>query len=222
MTRRAAPLSVLLGNDSEALDILIEMHAPTLPPRILDVTYNTGKIWAHCQFADFVWRADITKYDTHVRAAFEALPFAAGTFNVVVFDPPHLPTAAASPHSSGIWRDRYGITATGPGREGDNVNGMFAPFLAEARRVLVPDGIVLAKIADIVHNHRYQWQQVAFVEAVRDAGMTPCDCLVKRAPAGGRLQSGRWQTVKHLKRCHSYWIVARNSARCEGHHEANR
>jgi hypothetical protein len=212
---RTAPLSVLLGDDSEALDILIEMHTPALPPWILDVTYNTGKMWQHCRFAEYVWRADIARYDTHVRAAFEALPFGAATFDAVVFDPPHLPTHAASVYSSGIWREHYGITATGQGREGDNVTGMFVPFLVEARRVLVPEGIVLAKIADIVHNHRYQWQQVAFVTAAWATGMTPCDCLVKRDPRGGNLQSGRWQSVKHLKRCHSYWIVVRNSTRCE-------
>jgi hypothetical protein len=44
--------------------------------------------------------------------------------------------------------------------------------------------------------------------------MTPCDMLIKRDPAGGNLKSSKWKTVHHLKRVHSYFIVARKG-RCE-------
>jgi hypothetical protein len=148
-------------------------------------------------------------------ADFTAIPFADGSYDIIVFDPPHLPTNAASENSSKIWEKSYGITSDGEGREGDNVSGMFIPFLKEAKRVLNKNGIVLAKIADIVHNHRYQWQHVDFVNATLEVGMTPCDLLIKCDPSAGNLQSSKWNNVKHLRKNHCYWIVVRNSSRCE-------
>ena len=54
------------------------------------------------------------------------------------------------------WLDKYGNTHDlGKGVKADNVGDLHAPFLAEARRVLKPDGLVFAKIKDYVHNHRY-------------------------------------------------------------------
>jgi ubiquinone/menaquinone biosynthesis C-methylase UbiE len=150
-----------------------------------------------------------------VRADFRAMPFRDGSFDVIVFDPPHLPTNAASENSSRIWETRYGITGSDEMREADNVSAMFAPFLVEAKRVLRPEGIVLAKIADLVHNHKYQWQQVDFVNAARAAGTTACDMMIKSDPKAGNLKSSKWKNVKHLRKNHSYWIVVRNSSRCE-------
>lgn len=206
--------SVLYGRDPQALDILIGMHAAATP-HILDATSNTGKMWRGCSYAPDV-RMDIDpSFAPDVVGDFRAMPFDAESFDVIVFDPPHLPIAAASANSSGIWRERYGITSDkNRGRDGDSVSGQFTPFLSEAKRVLRADGIVLAKLADIIHNHRYQWHLVDFVCAVRSAGLTPCDLLIKRDPSGGSLKSSKWQNVRHLKRSHSYFVVVRKG-RCE-------
>ena len=114
------------------------------------------------------------------------------------------------------WLDKYGNTHDlGKGVKADNVGDLHAPFLAEARRVLKPDGLVFAKIKDYVHNHRYQWNLELFNAAVREAGMTPCDLIIKRDPCGGNLKSGRWQRAHHAKNTHCFWVVVRNSKRCE-------
>ena len=155
-------------------------------------------------------------FNTDVVADFRDMPFADKSYDIIVFDPPHLPTNAATEHSSNIWRDRYGITSqTGMGRDGDNVSEMFLPFLHEAKRVLTPGGLVLAKIADLTHNHRYQWQHVDFINAVREIGMTACDMVIKVDPNAGNLKSSKWKKVKHLRKNHCYWMVVRNSKRCE-------
>lgn len=49
----------------------------------------------------------------------------------------------------------------------DNISPYFAPFLAEAARVLRPEGMIFAKLKDFVHNHAYQWMLAEFVMAVR-------------------------------------------------------
>jgi len=204
---------VLLGRDHAALSLLIPLHSRVENPFILDCTFNKGGMWKKCDYQPNI-RMDLRllpKIDTV--GDFTALPFKSETFDIVVFDPPHLPNAAGSRKSSKMWWDRYGLTDMG--RDGGNVVSLFYPFFLEARRVLKPKGIVLAKIADLVHNHRYQWQQVALVLAAQEAGMTPCDMLIKADPNAGKLKSSKWQNQKHLRKSHCYWIVVRNSKYCE-------
>jgi SAM-dependent methyltransferase len=203
--------SVLLGRDNEALEILIALHSRP-DPQILDVTHNQGTMWKGTQFTPT--RMDIDpSFDLDIVGDFKDIPVPDESYDIIVFDPPHLPNAAATEKSSKIWERRYGLTATG--REGDNVSSMFLPFLREAKRVLRPDGVVLAKIADLVHNHRYQWQHIHLIEAAWEVGFVACDCLIKRDPNAGNLKSSKWQNPKHLRKSHCYWIVLRKSKYCE-------
>lgn len=214
-TPQARPRSVLRGRDPEALGQLLRLHMPSAAPRILDATHNTGKMWRGLDYR--VTSMDIDpRFEPDVVGDFRAMPLPDASFDVIVFDPPHLPVAAATAGSSKLWETKYGITAdVGRGRDGANVSAQFVPFLREARRVLVPHGIVLCKIADLVHNARYQWQQVDFINAAREVGMTPCDMLIKADPSAGNLTSSKWKTVRHFRKAHCYWIVVRNSSRCD-------
>lgn len=206
--------SVLFGKDCEALATLLPMHCPTTEPKILDVTYNEGVMWKGLSYRPTTMDID-PSFSTDVVGDFTSIPFPDASFDVIVFDPPHLPTAAASEHSSKIWERRYGITAER--NKSDHVGAYFHPFLLEAKRVLRDDGIVLAKIADLTHNHRYQWQHVLFINTVIEAGMTPCDMLIKVDPNAGNLTSSKWENAYHLRKAHCYWIVVRNSDKCEVH-----
>lgn len=205
--------SVLMGRDPEALDILLALHA-SAEPRILDCTHNTGKMWKGAAYQP-THRMDIDEtYPVDTVGDFRAMPFGPGAFDVIVFDPPHLPNAYATNERTTGHADVYGVRVQETDRAGDNVTALFPAFLAEAARVLAPEGIVISKLTDLVHNHAYQWQLVDFINAVREAGLTPCDLLVKRDPAGGNLKSSKWKNVRHLKRVHSYFIVVRKG-RCE-------
>jgi hypothetical protein len=214
MTR---PKSILLGKDFQALEILIGIHSTTTSPYILDVTHNRGTMWRGLPYR--VVGCDLSlEFPQNAQADFGAIPFRNNSFDVVVFDPPHLPTHAASKNSSNIWKSRYGITDNDAyGRNSDNVSGMFLPFLLEAYRTLVPNGIVLAKIADLTHNHTYQWQHVDYILSCRLANLTPCDLLIKADPNAGNLKSSKWLNTYHLRKAHAYWIVARKG-NCEKLH----
>lgn len=208
--------STLHGKDFRAIEILMEVHCENRDsPFILDCTHNKGTMWKGCSFSPSVKTDLDPTHPIDLAANFMSLPFRDEVFDVVVFDPPHLPTNAASANSSRIWEKRYGITSSGEGREEDDVSGMFPPALIEIKRVLVKDGIALVKIADLIHNHRYQWQMCDLVNAARQVGLTPCDMLVKMDPAQGNLKSSKWKIVRHLRKSHSYWVVLRNSSRCE-------
>jgi DNA modification methylase len=123
-----------------------------------------------------------------------------------------MPDAAASSKSLARYGRDYGL---GNGIKADNIGGIHPAFLRAAARVLKPDGLIFAKIKDYVPNHRYQWILELFNAAVRAAGMTPCDLIIKRDPCGGNLKSGRWRKAYHAKNTHCFWVVVRNSVRCE-------
>lgn len=201
--------SFTTGPDAVCLDTLIGLHAVAAPV-ILDATFGHGAMWVGSAYApdltmDIRDLPRVTNWDdfTVMRTVEDE------SVDVIVFDPPHLPNAAASAGSSGIWRDRYGITDGDPRRAGDSIAPLFLPFLLQAHRVLRPAGIVLAKIADIIHNHQYQWQMCAFVEKAREALFHPCDLMVRVDPRGANLKSSKWKRQEHLRHAHVYWIVAR-------------
>lgn len=201
----ARPVSVV-ETDPEALASLLGIHA--VPgPRILDVTYNRGRIWGDLPYK-------LTRLDrdpglhalgfTDSIADFGALPFDEATWDVVVFDPPHQ-TDGGKNALGGQWARDYGTDAAD--MRGPNIEPIFAPFLLEARRVLAPGGIVLAKIADQVHSSAYQAQHVAFINAARGFGLELIDIAIKVSANRGSLVDPKWKQVCHLRQIHTFWIA---------------
>lgn len=209
------PESVFLGRDPEILHQLFSFY--NRPSGVVaDVTCNSRKMWKGLNTEGVVFTDIDPEMQPDYVCDFRALPFASDSVSVLVFDPPHLPAAAGSKHSgqggAASYITGYGLRNT---VGGDNISAVFAPFLAEASRVLAPDGLIFCKLADFVHNHAYQWMLVDFVSAVRDIpGMTATDLRIKRDPCGGNLKSGRWKKSFHARRTHSWWIVVRKG-RCE-------
>lgn len=203
--------SVRMGRDPDLLDDMLDFYAP-MAKRIVDVCCNRRKMWKGTR-----WGGKVVGYDINpevmpdVVSGWHDLPDKDATVDVLCYDPPHLPAAAATQASLKQYVTDYGLEQT---CGGDNVAALHLPFLAEAKRVLRPDGLIFAKIKDYIHNHRYQWNLEYFNAAARAVGLTPCDLIIKRDPCGGNLKSGRWKTAHHAKNCHCYWVVVRNG-RCE-------
>lgn len=203
--------SVWLGKDAGLLDEMLAFYAPSAQ-RIVDVCCNERRMWKGSQAAQRVVGYDVDPAMLpDVVADWSSLPDADGSVDVLIYDPPHLPVAAASPKSDQRFAASFGL---GRSVKADNVASLHAPFLKEAKRVLKPDGLVFAKIKDYIHNHRYQWNLNLFNEAVCDADLTPCDLIIKRDPAAGNLKSGRWEKAHHARNVHCYWAIIRNG-RCE-------
>jgi SAM-dependent methyltransferase len=140
-----------------------------------------------------------------------SMPFRSECFDVVVYDPPHVPNQGLDKQKD--FSTRFGLTLKSPKENGYNFSHLFAPFVKEAYRVLVPEGILFAKIADYVHNHRLQWAHIDLVNAADAAGFLPCDCIVKVRK--GPIVDPRWKVAHHSRRRHSYWLVFRKSKKCE-------
>lgn len=203
--------SVWIGKDAPLLDTMLDFYQPTAN-RIIDVCCNARRMWKGSKWANRVayYDADPEQHPDLV-TTWDQLPDASGSVDVLVYDPPHMPVASASPKSLGQYVESYGLKRS---IKADNVADLHAPFLREAKRVLRYDGLIFAKIKDYIHNHRYQWNLEYFNAAVREAGLTPCDLIIKRDPCGGNLKSGRWKRSHHARNVHCFWVVVRNG-RCE-------
>jgi len=78
---------------------------------------------------------------------------------------------------------------------------------------LKPEGILLCKITDYIHHHRYQWAHIELINAAREVGLMPCDCIVKVRK--GPIIDPKWKKAHHSRRQHCYWLVFRKSKKCE-------
>lgn len=213
------PLSVV-ATDQAALLALLEMHAP-IEPRILDVTHNRGVMWRGLSYRPHRCDRDpelFQKGFTDTMADFRALPFEDSSFDVIVFDPPHLTDASNGIHGNGVNGTghgvRYGVTASDYQGEAD-ITFTFDAFLVEARRVLVPtSGVILAKIADQVHGQVYRWQARTLQNKAEAAGFCCCDLMLRVRWGRGGLIDPRWKRVCHARQVHTYWLVLRNGPVC--------
>lgn len=209
---RYEPLgSVWYGeDDAELLEQLLLFYPRTPPQRILDATINGGRFWRGSSRK--VVGLDIEpRHRPTICGDNSAMPFRSNAFDVVVYDPPHIPNQGRD--KSKDFNIRFGLGGRSPKEHGYSFAHTYPAFVAEAHRVLVDEGILLCKIADYVHNHRYQWAHVDLIHAGRAAGFTACDCIVKVRK--GPIIDPKWKIAHHSRRQHSYWIIFRKSHRCE-------
>lgn len=204
--------SVWIGKDNALLDAMFEFYAPSASI-IIDVCCNKKRMWKNSSIGNKVIGYDVDQeVQPDVVCKWSSLPNPGQSVDVLVYDPPHLPTAAASPKSDKRFADSFGLKHSS---SEDNIQELHSSFLQEAKRVLKFDGLIFAKIKDYIHNHKYQWNLEYFNTEVRAAGLMPCDLIIKRDPCGGNMKSGRWKKAHHAKNVHCYWAVIRNSQRCE-------
>jgi hypothetical protein len=56
---------------------------------------------------------------------------------------------------------------------------VYQPFLREAYRTLVTEGVLFCKIADYIHHHQHQCAHVELIQAAMAAGFRTSDCIIK-------------------------------------------
>ena len=139
------------------------------------------------------------------------MPFRASSFDVVVYDPPHVPNQGKDKLKD--FTDRFGLGVRSTKENGYSFAHTFPPFLKEAYEILKPDGVLFGKVTDYVHDHRYQWAHVDLIKAAEAVGFVACDCIIKVRK--GPIVDPKWKTAHHSRRQHAYWLVFRKSRDCE-------
>lgn len=196
--------------DAELIEQLLNFYPHREPRVILDATVNGGRFWQNS--SRHVIGIDIDpRHRPDICADNRSLPLSGDSVDVVVYDPPHIPNQGRD-HSKDF-NIRFGLGGRSSKENGYTFAHTYPAFMTEAWRVLANDGILLCKIADYVHNHRYQWAHVDLIRAGQEAGFTACDCIVKVRK--GPIVDPKWKVAHHSRHQHCYWIVFRKSPRCE-------
>ena len=202
--------SVWYGEDQSLLERMLRFYLKTPPKDILDATVNEGRFWRGSKRKIVGMDID-PKFEPDILADNRAMPCKDASFDVVVYDPPHIPNQGKD--KSKDFASRFGLVVKSPLEHGYNLTHTFRPFLKEAHRVLRPEGVLFCKIADYVHGHRFQWAHVEMILAAVEIGFTACDCIVKVRK--GPITDPRWKKAHHARRHHCYWLVFRKSTKCE-------
>lgn len=204
--------SVWEGQDPELVEAMLRFY-PTIPPEpILDATYNSGRIWKGSSRRVISMDID-PRHDPMILCDNrDMVGVGSDSFGAVIYDPPHV---GPQGREKSIKRFDVDFGATIEcGKEQDwNLSYLYPPFLKEAKRVLKPEGVLFAKITDMVNNHRSKWPHVDFMRMAEEAGFTVCDLIIKIRK--GPMMSTKWKQAHHARKRHCFWIVCRNSTNCE-------
>lgn len=198
------------GEDAELLEQMLNFYPHEEPRRILDATVNGGRFWRGSR-RPIVGLDLEAKHHPSLVGDNARMPFQDHVFDVVVYDPPHIPNQGRD--KSKDFNVRFGLVLRSAKEDGYSFVHTYPPFLREAHRVLKPEGILFCKISDYIHDHRYQWAHVDLIQAARGVGFFPCDCIIKIRK--GPIIDPKWKTAHHSRRQHCYWLVFRKSEKCE-------
>ena len=215
--------SVWEGRDGELIEAMLSFYSSINPEPILDATHNAGRFWTGSMRN--VWSMDINpKYNPRIVAdnrEMVGLNTKTGNknyrtpsnmFGTVVFDPPHV---GPQGRDKSIKRFDVDFGATmACGKEHDwSLSYLYPPFLKQAKRVLKPEGLLLAKITDMVNSHKSRWAHCDFMRMAEEEGFTVCDLIIKVRT--GPMRSSKWKNAHHARKRHCFWIVCRNGKSCE-------
>ena len=92
----------------------------------------------------------------------------------------------------------FGATVECGKEQGWTLSYLYPPFVEQAKRVLKPRGLLLAKITDMVNCHRSKWPHCDFMRMAEETGFTVCDLIVKIRT--GPMVSTKWKTAHHARK----------------------
>jgi hypothetical protein len=204
--------SIWEGDDAELIEAMLQFYPTIVPEPILDSTYNGGRFWKGSKRN--VWSMDIDpRYKPMIvgdNRKMAGVPSA--KFGTVIYDPPHVGPQGRDKSVKRFDVD-FGATMECGKQHGWTLSYLYPPFLVQAKRVLKLNGLLLAKITDMVNSHKSRWAHCDFMRMAEEAGFTVCDLIVK--VRRGPMMSNKWETAHHARKRHCFWIVCRNSERCE-------
>ena len=145
--------SVWEGSDGGLLEAMFDFYATIPVEPILDATYNAGRFWKGSTRQVVSMDIDPRHKPMIVADNRKMKGVPSSGFGVVVYDPPHV-----GPQGRDKSKKRFDVdfgAMVECGKEQDwNLSYLYPPFLRQAKRVLRPDGLLLAKITDMVNNHK--------------------------------------------------------------------
>ena len=197
------------GNNADLIRAVTELYVAD-GAVVADVTWGKGAFWRKTDTSRFtLLRSDLMSADPGVPAYdFRCLPYADGSVDVVVLDPPYV----HNPGSKGLRHvtdARYGNADTTAGMYNADILGLYGEGMAEAYRVLRPDGGQLwVKCKDEVEAGVQRWSHIYLYQMALELGFCARDLFV--IIPDSRTTSNRWKRQLHARKNHSFlWILQR-------------
>ena len=118
--------SVWYGEDYELLEKLLLSYPRTHPKRHLDATVNAGRFWRNSQRAVIGMDIEFSHKPALV-ADNTAMPFRDSSFDVIVYDPPHIPNQGKDKLKD--FGGRFGLVRRSSKENQYTFSFTFPPFL---------------------------------------------------------------------------------------------
>ncbi len=203
-------LSAYICGNAEVFREVMSLHVP-VGAKVADVTWGQGVFWQKIPPQAY----DLTASDIATGVDCRSLPYEAGSFDCVVFDPPYMEglfrratghLAGSGSHSA--FRQAYSngqaTTEEGPKYHAAVVD-LYAKGAREAYRVLRHEGIFIVKCQDEVSANRQWLTHVEIINDCEKLGYYVRDLFIvmrTNRPAVTRLLK-----QVHARKNHSYFIV---------------
>jgi len=199
--------SAHLGDNAELFPQVLELYVPK-GSIVADVTYGQGAFWRTVDKNDYVLKASDIKDGVDCRS----LPYADGTIDCVVFDPPYMHTPGGTAHNGHQNFENYyrnNSTNHNTKKYHEAVLDLYFHGAAEAHRVLRPKGILILKCQDEVCANKQRLTHVEIITQLERQGFITEDLFVlmrRNRPGVSRILQ-----QKHARKNHSYFLVFRKN-----------
>ena len=120
--------------DAQLLERLLLFYPRTTPRRILDATVNGGRFWRNSHRKVIGLDIDL-RHRPAVCGDNTVMPFRDSSFDVVVYDPTHIPNQGRD--RSKDFNTRFGLGRRSSKENGYSFAHTYPPFMAEAYRAIV-------------------------------------------------------------------------------------
>ena len=127
-----------------------------------------------------------------------AMPFANGSWDIVMYDPPHTGEQGKSRFAA-----VYG-TGVAVGKTGGLAH-TYPPFLSEAQRVLRSEGLLLVKLADCTHRNKFQFATAEFWYAAKEFRFELQG--YHNLPRKSVIIDPKWKKASHPRQNHCTWMA---------------
>lgn len=208
--RAAVPVTtVTFGTNAELIATVAGLYLAA-GDVVADVTYSSGRFWKKVNLGRYRFLASdlLPSAPGIVAADFRALPYADGSVDAVVFDPPYIHSPG-----KGMLNTRYNGLATTDMATYADIMALYEGGMTEAVRVLRDGGQLWVKCKDTIASEKQRWSHITVFELADKLGLYARDLFLLVPPAPSSVTTGRWQRQIHARKVHSYLWIFENGYR---------
>jgi hypothetical protein len=190
-------LTARVGTNADLFPHILALYVPQ-GSRIADVTYGRGVFWR--QVPEGAYEVLATDLETGVDC--RALPYADGSLDALVFDPPFM-------HGGETVKASLNICYRNANSNHASIIRLYAGGLLEAAWVLRRYRVVFVKTQDETESGRQRWTHREVLTLLELFGFRPLDLFVVVQPTRPAMRQDAQRTAR---KNHSYVVVAERRA----------